>query len=232
VPAGLGQGRRTGDFVAISVADTGCGIPAEKLEAIFEPFYTTKGVGKGTGLGLSQVFGFAKQSGGEIEVRSELGSGSVFTLFLARAEHLPAPQDLAAAPEPCLDAQGLGVLVVEDNEILALMTCELLATLDYRTTWAAHAAAALELLADDAGRFDLVFSDVIMPGMSGIEFGELVRKRYPDLPVVLTSGYNEVMAEHGRHGFELIQKPYVSETLVLVFRKAMAEHMAAGCQAP
>nr|WP_255532130.1 MULTISPECIES: hypothetical protein [unclassified Polaromonas] len=78
----------------------------------------------------------------------------------------------------------------------------------------------------------MVFSDVIMPGMSGIEFGELVRKRYPGLPVVLASGYNEVMAERGRHGFELIQKPYVSDTLVRVFRKTMAEHMAAGRKAP
>ena len=232
VPAGPGHEQRPGDFVAISVADTGCGIAAENLEAIFEPFYTTKEVGKGTGLGLSQVFGFAKQSGGEIEVRSELGRGSVFTLFLARAEYLPTPQALAAAPEPYTDDQGLDVLVVEDNETLALMTCELLNSLDYRTTWAANAAVALELLAEDAGRFDLVFSDVIMPGMSGIEFGALVRKRYPDLPVVLTSGYNEVMAERGRHGFELIQKPYVSNTLVRVFRKTIAEHSATCRKAP
>ena len=227
VPAGPGRERRSGDFVAISVTDTGCGIAAEKFEVIFEPFYTTKEVGKGTGLGLSQVFGFAKQSGGEIAVRSELGSGTVFTLFLARTESLPIPQALAAPPEQHADELGMDVLVVEDNEMLAQMTCELLSTLGYRTTWAANAAAGLELLAEDAGRFDLVFSDVIMPGMSGIEFGELVRKRYPGLPVVLTSGYNEVMAERGRHGFELIQKPYVSDTLVRVFRKAIAEQMSA-----
>ncbi|NDP62420.1 PAS domain-containing sensor histidine kinase [Polaromonas sp.] len=232
VPAGSGRDLRPGDFVAISVTDTGCGIAADNLEAIFEPFYTTKEVGKGTGLGLSQVFGFAKQSGGEVKVRSELDIGSVFTLFLARAEHAATSEAVAAAAEPGAEARSISVLVVEDNEILAQMTCEILNILDYHTTWAANATAALDLLTEDASRFDLVFSDVIMPGMSGIEFGELVRKRYPGLPVVLASGYNEVMAERGRHGFELIQKPYVSDTLVRVFRKTMAEHMAASRKVP
>ncbi|MBG6076737.1 PAS domain-containing sensor histidine kinase [Polaromonas sp. CG_9.11] len=232
VPAGSGRDLRPGDFVAISVTDTGCGIAADNLEAIFELFYTTKEVGKGTGLGLSQVFGFARQSGGEVKVRSEVDIGSVFTLFLARAEHADTPEAVAAAAETSAEARSIRVLVVEDNEILAQMTCEILNILDYQTTWAANATAALNLLTGDASRFDLVFSDVIMPGMSGIEFGELVRKRYPGLPVVLASGYNEVMAERGRHGFELIQKPYVSETLVRVFRKTMAEHLAAGRLAP
>ncbi|MFZ3140543.1 ATP-binding protein [Polaromonas sp.] len=224
VPAGPGRDPRSGDFIAISVSDTGSGIASEKLETIFEPFYTTKEVGKGTGLGLSQVFGFAKQSGGEVDVRSELGSGSVFTLYLSRAENIAAPQALAALPEQGMDNQGMGVLVVEDNETLAQMACEILDVLGYRTVWAANAAAALDLLAGGKGCFDLVFSDVVMPGMNGIEFGELVRKRYPALPVVLTSGYNAVMAEQGRYGFELILKPYTTDTLVRVFRKVIAEH--------
>ena len=224
VPAAPGRGSRSGDFVGISVADTGCGIAVEKLGLIFEPFYTTKEVGKGTGLGLSQVFGFAKQSGGEVEVKSELGRGSVFTLYLSRAESEPILETLVAPSERGAHGHGTSVLVVEDNETLAHMTCEILNILRYRTTWAAGAAAALDLLAD--GRFDLVFSDVIMPGMNGIEFGELVRKRYPGLPVVLTSGYSAVMAEQGRHGFELILKPYTSDALVRVFRKAIAEQTA------
>lgn len=225
-PAVPGHGPRSGEFVAISFADTGCGIPAEKLEAIFEPFYTTKEVGRGTGLGLSQVFGFTKQSGGEVEVKSELGRGSVFTLYLLRAGSLPAQKAVAAPPEPGACRQGNGVLVVEDNDTLARMTCEILNTLGYRTTWAANAAAALELLAENDGRFDLVFSDVIMPGMNGIEFGQLVRKRYSRLPVVLSSGYSAVIAEQGRHGFELVLKPYTSDALVRVFDKAIAEQMA------
>ena len=113
VPGSLGADRRLGEFIAISVSDTGCGIASEKLETIFEPFYTTKEVGKGTGLGLSQVFGFAKQSGGEIGVTSELGEGSVFTLYLVRAS-APAQQ----MPASSADAPGIAVLVVEDNEVL------------------------------------------------------------------------------------------------------------------
>ncbi|CDS48989.1 two-component hybrid sensor and regulator [Polaromonas sp. CG9_12] len=112
------------------------------------------------------------------------------------------------------------------------MTCEILDSLDYRTTWAASAEAALALLAKDAGRFDLMFSDVIMPGMGGIELGLVVRQRYPGLPVVLTSGYNAVMAGKGRHGFELIQKPYASEALVRVFSKVIAGQASASGRAP
>ena len=226
VPAGLGHGRRSGRFVAISVADTGCGIAPNKLQAIFEPFYTTKEVGKGTGLGLSQVFGFTKQSGGEVEVRSELGVGSVFTLYLPCAESMPVAKTMTPPPRSGSVGNGMRLLVVEDNETLAEMTCEILNTLDYRTTRVANASAALDLLAQGAGQFDLVFSDVIMPGMNGIELGEQVRKRCPGLPVVLTSGYSSVMAEEGTHGFELISKPYTSDTLVRVFRQAMAGQKA------
>ena len=217
-----GYGPTRGNFVAISVADTGCGIAAENLGVIFEPFYTTKEVGKGTGLGLSQVFGFTKQSGGEVEVKSELGQGTVFTVYLPRAENVPAA-DAIVLTELNAAAHGKRLLLVEDNEMLAQMTCEILTALDYSTTWAANASAALNLLAGGHERFDLVFSDVIMPGMNGIEFGQLVRKRYLGLPVVLTSGYNTIMAEEGTHGFELISKPYTSDTLVRVFGKAVAQ---------
>ena len=226
IPAGPGRDRqasdRPGDFVAISVRDTGCGIAADQLDAIFEPFYTTKEVGKGTGLGLSQVFGFAKQSGGDIGVTSQPGSGSDFTLYLPRAEGAPAPSAAAALPEPGAEQPSASVLVVEDNETLGQMTCEILNVRGYRAVWAASAAAALELLASGKDEFDLVFSDVVMPGMNGIEFGKEVRLRYPGLPVVLTSGYNAVMAQDGHHGFELIVKPYTSETLGRVFQKAIA----------
>ncbi|CDS53761.1 two-component hybrid sensor and regulator [Polaromonas sp. CG9_12] len=224
IPAGPSRGHRQGEFIAISASDTGCGIALEKLEAIFEPFYTTKEAGRGTGLGLSQVFGFAKQSGGEVNVRSEPGKGSVFTLYLPRAERVAESQAAAPAPEPAMSCQGIGVLVVEDNEALGQIACEILELLDYRPVWAASAAAALRLLADDAGRFGLVFSDVVMPGMDGFEFGEQVRREYPGLPVVLTSGYNSVMAQQEHHAFKLVLKPYTSDTLARVFRQSVAEH--------
>ncbi len=223
IPAGPGRDCQTGDFVAISVADTGVGIAVDKREAVFEPFYTTKEADAGTGLGLSQVLGFAKQSGGNIGLTSELGVGSVFTLYLSRAESPSPAKVVPLAVEPGAHGPGLRVLVVDDNETLAQMTCEVLNSLDYRATWAANAEAALDLLAEGAGRFDLVFSDVQMTGMSGIELGNLVRRLYPGLAFVLTSGYNRVIAAQGRHGFELIQKPYISEALVRVFAKAIAE---------
>ena len=222
LPAGFGHGNRAQGFVAISVTDTGCGIAPNKLQSIFEPFYTTKEVGKGTGLGLSQVFGFAKQSGGEVEVKSELGIGSVFTLYLPCAQSLPATNADGLAPGSGSVGNGMRLLVVEDNEVLAEMTCEILNALDYQTSWVSSGVAALELLAKNIGGFDLVFSDVIMPGINGIEMAEEVRKRYPALPVVLTSGYSAVVDEEGTHGFELISKPYTSDTLVRVFRNAVA----------
>ena len=227
VPSSPARAWRPGAFIAISVSDTGCGIGPNQLDVIFEPFYTTKAVGKGTGLGLSQVFGFAKQSGGEIGVSSVLGAGSVFTLYLARADGAPLAPALGA-PAARLDARAQGralrrgVLVVEDNETLAEMTCALLNALGYRAVWAANAAAALGVLASEGSGFDLVFSDVVMPGMNGIEFGKEVRLRHPGLLVVLTSGYSAVMANEEQCGFEMIVKPYTSETLVHAFHKAMA----------
>ena len=211
IPGSLGADPRPGEFIAISVSDTGCGIGPDQLKAIFDPFYTTKEVGKGTGLGLSQVYGFARQSGGEIQVSSELGAGSVFTLYLAHAESAPPPAAL-----------GSGVLVVEDNEVLGEMTCEILNALGYRAVWVANAAVALALLAREAGHFDLVFSDVVMPGMNGIEFGKEVCLRHPGLPVVLTSGSNAVTAHEGQCGFEMVLKPYTSDALVHAFHKAIA----------
>ena len=234
LPGGPGCTSRRGEFIAISAGDTGCGIAAEKLEAIFEPFYTTKEVGRGTGLGLSQVFGFAKQSGGEVDVRSEPGKGSVFTLYMPHAasvHQLPAEATeatVAVAPEPVIARPGIGVLVVEDNEDLARITCKILDVLGFRSVRVASAAAALAMLARHAGRFSLVFSDVVMPGMSGVELGEQVRRQFPGLAMVLTSGYSAVMAKQGKQAFELIAKPYTADTLARVFRQAIAERESAG----
>lgn len=224
VPGAPGRGLRLGDFVAISVVDTGCGIASDQLEAIFEPFYTTKEVGKGTGLGLSQVFGFARQSGGEIGVTSTPGNGAVLTLYLPWAHGAPLAPASVARPEAGVNgpASEVAVLVVEDNDILGEMTCEILAARGYRAVWAASAAAALALLGTDGAGFDVVFSDVVMPGMNGIELGLEVRLRHPGLPVVLTSGYNAVMANEGQYGFELVLKPYTLDTLTRAFDKALA----------
>jgi two-component system NtrC family sensor kinase len=209
---------RKDGYVAVAIADSGSGIPADQFERIFEPFYTTKEVGQGTGLGLSQVFGFAKQSGGEVVVASEVGKGSIFTLYLPRVTGSVAPA-LSLSEAPVVDGHGLSVLIVEDNRDVGTFATDALRELGYVTELRPNADEALEELKRQAGRYDVVFSDVVMPGTSGIELAQQIRKLYPDLPVVLTSGYSHVLAQNGTFGFELLQKPYSIEQLSRVLAK-------------
>jgi nitrogen-specific signal transduction histidine kinase len=215
------QPGRAGEFVAISMQDTGTGIAADMLDKIFEPFFTTKEIGKGTGLGLSQAFGFARQSGGDIGVASTLGHGATFTFYLPRVAARAATAEANLGTEPAARGRGYSVLVVEDDDEVGRFSTELLEDLGYRVKRVADAASALALLATDEFSADLIFSDVIMPGMNGVELANIVRQRYPGLPVILTSGYSEVLAENAHVGFELIQKPYSVESLSRVLRKAI-----------
>lgn len=222
-PLASGRLGSSGPFVAVSLIDTGAGIPAERLSQIFEPFFTTKDVGKGTGLGLSQVYGFVKQSGGDISVVSEVGKGAAFTIYLPQVER-PANYQTGQAHTERAPAEGRGrrVLVVEDNVEVGRFSTHLLQDLGYVTTWASNAADALDILSQSRD-FDVVFSDVVMPGMGGVELGKEIRRRYPGLPVVLTSGYSHVLAEEGRHGFELLHKPYAVEDLSRVLRRVTTD---------
>ncbi|MPR02966.1 response regulator [Pseudomonas sp. MAFF 212408] len=213
-------------FVSVSLLDTGIGISADIVERIFDPFFTTKAVGKGTGLGLSQVFGFAKQSGGNIDVASNLGQGSVFTLYLPQAEPVAeqpcAPQhDHGVALHTAHDAALLHILIVEDNLEVGRFANQILQDLGYQTTWATNAEQALALAGPDASGFDAVFSDVVMPGMTGVAMTKLLRQRRPDLPVVITSGYSEELADSGYEGFEFLAKPYSAEQVACALAKSM-----------
>jgi PAS domain S-box-containing protein len=224
IPALRGQSARHGDFIAVSIADTGTGIASEHLDTIFEPFFTTKAVGKGTGLGLSQAFGFAKQSDGDIAVASTLGHGATFTIYLPQAAAPTNEAEIAAIKsEPAATGRGYRVLLVEDNDDVGAFSTELLEDLGYTVRRVAEANAALAILMENEFAVDLVFSDVIMPGMNGVELAGIIRERYPGLPVVLTSGYSNVLAENAHHGFELIQKPYSVESLSRILKKAIAE---------
>ena len=222
IPASASQTALPIPAVAISLADSGSGIAREHLEQIFEPFFTTKSVGQGTGLGLSQVFGFIKQSGGEVRVTSEVGRGTVFHLYLplATATIEPPPPGETSA---MADGSGTKVLVVEDNLEVGTFAVDLLRSLGYQPVLAANAESALALLADPPGRFDVVFSDVVMPGMSGLELAIEIRRRYRGLPILLTSGYSHVLATHGAQGFELIHKPYSADALSRRLQEILVE---------
>ena len=223
VPAIRSHAAVKGSFVAVSVEDSGTGIDQDTLNRIFEPFFTTKEINKGTGLGLSQVYGFAKQSGGEISVESELGKGSSFTLFLPRVETDAVQGDTPASTPAVQPSARRSVLLVEDNETVGSFAHNLLRELGQDVIWATGAEDALHILSQDKGRIDLVFTDVVMPGMNGIDLAREVRRRWPDLPVVLTSGYSHVLAEEGSHGFELLQKPYTVDGLMTVLGGADEE---------
>ncbi len=202
---GRGPVSLTGDFVALSLSDTGTGIAPENLNKVFEPFFTTKQVGKGTGLGLSQVYGFVRQSEGDIHVSSQPGHGTTVTLYLPRALTEAVP---IAPPRPVGETlRGSGtILLVEDNPEVGEVSKLLLEQLGYRVVGADRPAAACEILAkrDD---IVLVFSDIVMPGdMDGLAFARAVRERHPGLPVLLATGYSSA-AERVGGEFPIIRKP-------------------------
>ncbi len=208
----------TGEFVRLSVCDTGTGMTPETIERAFEPFFTTKEVGKGTGLGLAQVYAFARQSGGTAWIESESGAGTTVHLDLPRA--LPTdveadPQGAAtrAAPaQPPREGAGRRVLVVEDDDPVASMVGEILTSHGYDCVRAATAREALGTL--DKTRFDLVFSDIVMPGgMSGVDLARELRQRRPDLPVLLTTGFSgKARFEPGE--FDVLYKPWRPDELL------------------
>ncbi|MBR0820959.1 PAS domain-containing sensor histidine kinase [Bradyrhizobium liaoningense] len=192
----------SGEHIAITVADTGLGIPSDVVDKIFEPFFTTKAVGKGTGLGLSQVHGFAHQAGGTVKVASELGKGTTFTILL--------PRETAAAPSetaPTTPVLGSGtVLLVEDNPDVAIVSIGLLEQLGYRVRRVADAESALLEL--EKNGVDFVFSDIVMPGkMDGLGLAHHLRQVRPGLPILLATGYSEAAADV-RGDFPILRKPY------------------------
>lgn len=217
VPAVRGHAAASGAFIAVDIADDGTGMPPETLTKIFEPFFTTKPVDKGTGLGLSQVYGFAKQSRGEIDVESRLGVGTTFTLYLPSAEgQALTPASPVAALVDLSTVPRRRVLLVEDNEGVGKFAAGLLKELGQTVTWVGDGQAALKALAGDPDAFDLVFSDVVMPGISGLELAQVIQQRWPKLQVVLTSGYSHVIVEQGAGGFPLVRKPYSIDGLLTI----------------
>ncbi|HSR55454.1 MAG TPA: PAS-domain containing protein, partial [Alphaproteobacteria bacterium] len=204
-----------GEYVRVSVSDTGIGIPGHMVQQIFEPFYTTKEIGHGTGLGLSMVYGFVMQSGGLVTVESKEGRGATFHLYLPRGEVMDG-QDRNAGKEVKNRAPGETVLVVEDDPDVRAMSVSLLESLGYGIIEAEDGPAALKAL-DDAGEIKLLFSDVVLPGgMSGPELAQKVLEDRPDMAVLYTSGYTDLVNFDKTlvtQEAEFLRKPFRKEDL-------------------
>ena len=210
-----------GDYVALSVADTGCGIPADLLPRVVEPFFTTKGPDKGTGLGLSQVYGLAHRSGGTVQIASEIGHGTKVTIYLPRSEApiaAPSPEDssryMAADPRT--------ILVVEDNKDVKNVAVSLLEQLGYKTIAVESASEALDVLASGQ-TVNLVFTDVALPGqLDGLALARKVTDRYGTIPIVLTTGYTRAFDSDPE--FPVLRKPYQISALGRLIHQALYPH--------
>jgi CheY-like chemotaxis protein len=215
-----GDNEENGDLVAIQFSDTGVGIPPNLLSKIFDPFFTTKEVGKGTGLGLSQVYGFVHQAGGTIEADSKVGQGTTITVYLpACSEKDIAGKELAT--KDAARSQRPTVLIVDDSAEVAEVTSSLFERLGYNTDYRDSADAALKYLAEGS-KIDLVFSDIVMPGtIDGVGLAREIRSRYPNLPVVLTTGYSDA-AQAAPADLKILRKPF--DTVML--RGFIADTMA------
>jgi CheY-like chemotaxis protein len=205
---------RAGRYVVISVSDTGVGMSAEVLEKAFDPFFTTKPLGQGTGLGLSMVYGFAKQSGGQVRIRSEVGVGTTVSLYLPCADG-DANVVTAESGRPAPQGRGQTVLLVEDDASVRLLVLEVLRELSYSAIEADQADAAIRILESDRP-IELMVSDVGLPGMNGRQLAEVARQHRPQLPILFITGYAENAAI--RSGFlganmAMITKPFDLDAL-------------------
>jgi signal transduction histidine kinase/CheY-like chemotaxis protein len=223
---GLIDGDLRGDFVRLSVIDTGTGMPPEVVSRAFEPFFTTKDIGKGSGLGLAQVYGFARQSGGAVRIETAVGRGTTIGLLLPRSDGAAIAEGrrpvVDAGAERGSSARSGHVLLVEDDDEVAALVIEMLGQLGLEATRASSAAAALGALADGRA-VDLVLSDVMMPGgMSGVDLAREVKRRRPGLPILLTTAYVEA-AKHDAEaeGIVVLPKPYRLEDLAAATRNAL-----------
>ncbi|MGQ3283850.1 PAS domain S-box protein [Bosea sp. (in: a-proteobacteria)] len=218
---------RTGSYVLISITDTGVGMSSEVRKRAFEPFFTTKGVGAGTGLGLSMVYGFTKQSGGHVQLYSEVGQGTSVRLFLPVVEAAPAETSTGSAavhePPPSLPGGSETILVVEDDARVRRVAVARLEDMNYRVLQAENAAAALRMLAAHP-EVALLFTDIVMPGgMSGDELAREARRLMPDLKIILTSGFAEPSVAVRELAAEAswLKKPYSAMELAVRIRELL-----------
>jgi CheY-like chemotaxis protein len=209
----------------IAVTDIGVGIRPEVMEKVFDPFFTTKPVGQGTGLGLSMVYGFAKQSGGNVRIYSEPGQGTSVKIYLPR--HLGAAAQATAASQPITAPTAAGeaelVLVVEDEEKVRLMSAQALRELGYVVRTASSGEEALELF-DRLERVDVLFTDIVMAGMTGRQLADTLRLKAPGLKVLYTTGYSRNAVVHNGvldPGVAFLPKPFSVADLARKLRSVL-----------
>lgn len=213
----------------IAITDTGIGMPAAVLNRAFDPFFTTKATGQGTGLGLSQVYGFVRQSGGHIKIYSEENIGTTVKIYLPRF-YGEADRDQEDRPEPRSADQSherRTILVVEDDDSVRKLSIEFLTELGYRTIEADTGAAALRIL-DSQEDIDLLFTDVVMPGMNGRRLADEARQRKPNLKVLFTTGYTRNAVVHGGiidPDVSLVSKPFTIEQLASKVSQVLARKL-------
>jgi signal transduction histidine kinase len=206
-----------GDYVMLSVSDTGMGMPPDVIERATEPFFTTKKPGQGTGLGLSMIYGFVRQSGGHFKIESTVGAGTTMRLYLPKAQD-ESCDGKDEAPQKTAPIGGESILVVDDNAGLRQLAARLLSKLGYKVHAAENGIQALEVL-ETEGPFDLLFSDIGLPdGMDGYELAAAARKRQPRLKVLFTTGYTKVQENEQPH---MIRKPYRKQELAEKIRTAL-----------
>jgi signal transduction histidine kinase/CheY-like chemotaxis protein len=211
-----------GDFVVVTLSDTGGGMSPDVQARAFEPYFTTKEAGLGSGLGLSQVYGFAKQSGGAAAIESALGKGTTVRLFLPRATTTAAAPHEPSAAGAAADTAATRILFVEDDAEVAEATAELLRDIGYEPVAARDADDALADLDRDP-TIALVLSDIVMPGrLNGLELARTLRRQRPDLPVLLATGYSQYVTAAAEDGFGLVEKPYRRAALAAAIRAAAA----------
>jgi signal transduction histidine kinase/ActR/RegA family two-component response regulator len=226
-----------GEYACISVSDTGSGIAPENLERVFEPFFTTKPVGKGTGLGLSQIFGFARQSGGDVQIQSTVGVGTTVSIYLPRS-HQAAQDHAARANQASVTAKevvpahaGASVLVVEDDPRVSRSTVAALEELGYRPSACASGKDALAAL-EDRG-FDLIITDVMMPEMTGPELIRLVAPRHPAMAVIFVTGYvGDAGDADDLSGYDMLRKPFTVTALAQAIDHSLARRVSGLPPAP
>jgi PAS domain S-box-containing protein len=217
------QDATTGDYAMLSISDTGTGISPEVLAKVFEPFFTTKGAGKGTGLGLSMVYGFIKQSNGHITIDSEVGRGTSFKLYLPRS--VGVREETAPCPSPSILGGKERILVVEDNEQVRASVVQQLRIMGYTVSESADGAAALAAFESATQPWNLLLTDVVMPGpLNGRALADEVARRWPTTRIVFMSGYSEDAITHNGRldaGIQLLSKPFRKTDLAAIVRHTL-----------